>query len=113
METRVLTKKQNGKTERTERAARRYAEACKRLEELLKQRNKVLHRLADGAMVAITGTTGTAIVIEFDVGDAQGYLERVDKLTPRISAAMDDVNRYAEEAGKPQVQWGKVDPRDV
>ncbi len=61
----------------------------------------------------MNSTANPAIVIEFDAGVAQEILARVHQLTLEISVAMGEVNQWARAAGKPPIQWRRVDLRDV
>ena len=85
-----------------------YGKAWDRLFELLVQRNKSLRCL--NMMVSLTTevTPATGMVIEFDTSLARQLLDEVDTLTPRISEAIEDVNKDAEKIAKPQIQWRKL-----
>jgi DnaJ-domain-containing protein 1 len=80
-----------------------YEAAWNRLIDLVEQRNKLLRTL--GAMAQFAGdfTPDTAMFMEFDFDKAQEILVQVQEMTPPIYAAIEEVNGYREQIGKPKI----------
>ena len=85
-----------------------YGEAWERLFQLLLRRSNLLRHLE--LMVSLTkeGTPAAGMVIEFDTPLARQLLDELDTLTPLISAEIEEVNKYGERIGKPQIKWRKL-----
>ncbi len=90
-----------------------YYAAWERLEQLVLERSKLLHALEAPAQVPLDITSVTGFVIEYDTAAARDVLNAIDELTPRISAAMGELNGYARQIGRKGVEWRKIDLRDV
>ncbi len=51
------------------------------------------------------GNENPYTVVHFDTDQIRQLLADIGELTPRISAGIDDVNQYADDAGLPRVHW--------
>lgn len=71
-----------------------YREAWHRLFQLVMRRNGLLRRLDRMVAPAMNLTPATGIVVEFDTDKARLLLAVIDGLTPRITAGVEEVNRY-------------------
>jgi hypothetical protein len=89
-------------------ARRFHQEAWTRLYDLIVMRNKLLQRLDIMAGRAVSATPASSMVFEFDTTQARDILAKIDELTPRIAAAMNEANQYAEQLGKPRMRWQSV-----
>ena len=89
-------------------ARRFHQEAWTRLYDLIIMRNKLLQRLSIMAGRAVSTAPTSSMVFEFETTQARDILEKIDELTPRIAAAMNEANQYADQLGKPRIRWQSV-----
>ena len=82
-----------------------YQQAKKQLSALVLKRNELLLRLETLATVPLTITPASGHVAQFDAEEAARLLRRIQQQTALIAAALDEVNRYAGQAGQPGVNW--------
>ncbi len=86
-------------------ARRCYRDALNSLYSTVKLRNSLVRQIDLMAAPAMSVTLATCTVIQFDTDRIRQFLADIDELTPRISAGIEEVNLYAEDAGLPRVRW--------
>ena len=92
--------------------ARKYHDAAwKRLLDLVSARNKLLRHLDMMARPSVDSSPTEGFLFEFDTAQARELLAAIDELTPRITAAMEEANTYAEKMGLPRIRWQSL-PRN-
>ena len=89
---------------------KQHAEAWDRLFALVKKRNHLLDDLGTSAKYAGDFSPATGMFMEFDFERAQQILAKVQEMTPAIYAAIDELNGYAEQIGKPRIERKKWTP---
>jgi hypothetical protein len=91
-------------------ARKRHKEAWGRLFDLVEQRNMLLRQLGTMATFASEFSPATDMFMEFDFDMAREILAKVEPMSPRIYAAIDELNRYAGQIGKPKIERRKMMP---
>lgn len=83
---------------------KKYDQAWQVLFDLVLQRNRLLEQLHRMAQLASELTPASGMVIEFDMETAGKLLQEASELAPKIDAAIEDVNHWGKQIGKPKIE---------
>ncbi len=81
-----------------------HTAAWEKLSELVRRRNKLLRDLGTRANFAADLTPATGMYGEFDADHARDILAKLEAMTFELDAALDELNGYAKQIGKPVIE---------
>ena len=82
--------------------------AWQRLSGIVSQRTDLLKQLGQMANYAGDFSPATGMFMEFDIDKARDLLARLEDMTPVIYYAIDELNSYAKQIGKPRIERRKL-----